>query len=116
LPEAGNVGAIRIPDLVHERLGLRVSELVSMEWGHFHTDPEESSIWLTVLGKGGKQREVKVPPMLWSLFSRYRLSFPQKATSSDQKIFPISVRLIEKMIKKAREQCNLGKKVTPPLA
>ncbi|WP_200758426.1 hypothetical protein [Effusibacillus dendaii] len=30
-------------------LGLRVSELVSIKWGHFHSDPAETSVWLTVM-------------------------------------------------------------------
>ncbi|MFD0679957.1 MULTISPECIES: tyrosine-type recombinase/integrase [unclassified Paenibacillus] len=94
-------------------LGLRVSELISIEWGHFHTDPEESSIWLTILGKGGKQREVKVPAMLWKLFSERKQFFLQQEKPLNQKVFPLSVRLIEKMIQKARQQCSLEKKVTP---
>ncbi|MGG1550474.1 tyrosine-type recombinase/integrase [Paenibacillus ferrarius] len=94
-------------------LGLRVSELVAMEWGHFHTDPEESSMWLTVYGKGEKQREVKIPSLLWSLFTKYFPPLTQKSAASDRKIFPLSVRRIEKMIQTAREQCGLEKKVTP---
>ncbi|BBI35509.1 tyrosine-type recombinase/integrase [Cohnella abietis] len=91
-------------------LGLRVSELIAIESGHFHTDPEESSIWLTVHGKGGKDREVKVPQMLWQLINEH---FSNELLSANRRIFPISVRLVEKIIKKAREQCGLQKKATP---
>ncbi|TBL72661.1 tyrosine-type recombinase/integrase [Paenibacillus thalictri] len=95
-------------------LGLRVSELVSMEWGHFHMDPEESSVWLTVHGKGEKEREVKVPQMLWDLYTKHFPQLLQKtAPPSIKRIFPLSVRRVEKMIQRAREQCGLGKKVTP---
>ncbi|NIK77781.1 integrase/recombinase XerD [Paenibacillus castaneae] len=91
-------------------LGLRVSELVSIESNHFHPDPEENSIWLTIHGKGGKYREVKVPQMLWSLYNKH---LSHLFHSANQVVFPVSVRQVEKIIKKAREQCGLGKKVTP---
>jgi site-specific recombinase XerD len=53
-------------------LGLRVSELVSIRRSHFHADPSGQSIWLTVVnGKGGKQREVKVPQLLWELIEQH---------------------------------------------
>lgn len=94
-------------------LGLRVSELVSIHWSHFHTDPMETSIWLTVLeGKGRKQREVKVPQTLWNMFS---LHFQQhgKSRDPDKRIFPLTVRQVERIIQKAREQSNIQKKVSP---
>ncbi|MEC0232730.1 tyrosine-type recombinase/integrase [Paenibacillus alba] len=94
-------------------LGLRVSELVSIEKGNFHTDPEETSIWLTINGKGGKEREVKIPQTLWNLFNEYFAYLSDTSMLSSQKVFPISVRLVERIIKTAREQSNLGKKVTP---
>ncbi|MFC4769952.1 tyrosine-type recombinase/integrase [Effusibacillus consociatus] len=87
-------------------LGLRVSELVSIEWGHFHTDPAETSVWLTVMeGKGGKQREVKVPQTLWNLLCQLPIR--------SQRLFPLSTRQVERIIQKAREQSKLVKKVTP---
>ncbi|MEK3910828.1 tyrosine-type recombinase/integrase [Paenibacillus sp. FSL H7-0331] len=94
-------------------LGLRVSELISIESGHFHSDPEESSMWLTVYGKGGKEREVKVPPLLWRLLEPYIQDLKQNEGQRDQRIFPITVRAVEKMIQKAREQWGVDKKVTP---
>ncbi|NQX69236.1 tyrosine-type recombinase/integrase [Paenibacillus alba] len=94
-------------------LGLRVSELVSIEKGNFHTDPEETSIWLTINGKGGKEREVKIPQTLWNLFNEYFAYLSDTSMLSSQKVFPISVRLVERIIKTAREHSNLGKKVTP---
>ncbi|WGU95880.1 tyrosine-type recombinase/integrase [Paenibacillus dendritiformis] len=91
-------------------LGVRVSELIALEWGDFHTDPEETSMWVTISGKGDKQREVKVPQLLWRLLCEYR---EQNKDMDGQRIFPISVRLVEKIIQKAREQSGLKKKVTP---
>ncbi|MFM1655844.1 tyrosine-type recombinase/integrase [Brevibacillus sp. B_LB10_24] len=92
-------------------LGLRVSELTSIQWGHFHTDPAETSIWLTVAqGKGGKEREVKVPPKFWELFKEFSQTL---GAVQDQRVFPVSVRQVERIIRKARDNCHLGKKITP---
>lgn len=89
-------------------IGLRVSELVGIKWDHFYQDPLESSVWLSIHGKGGKRREVKVPESLWLLLSRYRETLKEEG-----RVFPLSVRQVEKIIQKAREGCNLQKKVTP---
>ncbi|WP_126425197.1 tyrosine-type recombinase/integrase [Brevibacillus marinus] len=90
-------------------LGLRVSELVSIEWDDFHTDPMGTSIWLTVLnGKGQKVREVKVPDMLWNQLRLYR-----RESGSSGKVFPLTTRQVERIIEIARKKANLSKKVTP---
>lgn len=90
-------------------LGLRVSELVSMEWDDFHTDPMGTSIWLTVLnGKGQKVREVKVPDMLWNQLRLYRMK-----NGRSGKVFPLTTRQVERIIEIARKKSNLSKKVTP---
>lgn len=97
-------------------LGLRVSELVSIRWRDFHTDPLETSIWLTILeGKGGKRREVKVPETLWNLFNELISSWQHlgKYQNVDERVFPLTVRHVERIIQKAREKSNIGKKVTP---
>lgn len=94
-------------------LGLRVSELIAMKWEDFHTDPAETSMWLTVVGKGGKQREVKVPRLLWELLSLYFEELQKSSKPQHERLFPLSVRAVEKLIQKAREQCSLNKKVTP---
>lgn len=90
-------------------LGLRVSELVSMEWDDFHTDPMGTSVWLTVVnGKGRKEREVKVPDMLWNLLCSYR-----KENGKSGKVFPLTPRQVERIIENARKKANFSKKVTP---
>ncbi|GAX91183.1 recombinase XerC [Effusibacillus lacus] len=97
-------------------LGLRVSELVSIEWRHFHTDPSETSIWLTVMeGKGGKQREVKVPQTLWYMLKQLPLDSRKlkKRQDPNQRLFPFTIRQVERIIQQAREQSHLEKKVTP---
>lgn len=96
-------------------LGLRVSEMTSIRWQDFHTDPMERTIWLTVVeGKGSKQREVKVPQTLWSMINEYRVSFQQEnVEKSKHRLFPLTIRQVERIIQKAREQSGLGKNVTP---
>ncbi|MFD0681430.1 MULTISPECIES: tyrosine-type recombinase/integrase [unclassified Paenibacillus] len=93
-------------------MGLRVSELSSMEWGHFATDVTETSVWLTIMdGKGGKKRTIKVPQQLSELFMEYAKS--RDTSSEDQRVFLLSSRQVERVIQKASKQCNLGKKFTP---
>jgi integrase/recombinase XerD len=93
-------------------LGLRVSELVSIKLEHFHTDPTETFIWLTVIqGKGNKQREVKIPSELWNLITDYQRQ--QQLTDPDQRLFPLTTRQVERIIQKARERTESNKKVTP---
>ncbi|MEK8133176.1 tyrosine-type recombinase/integrase [Paenibacillus filicis] len=94
-------------------LGLRVSECISIQWGHFHTDPQETSIWLTVFGKGGKQREVKVPDILWSLIQTHLGTAQPELRKPNARLFPITVRSVEKIIQKARTPLEGSKKVTP---
>lgn len=93
-------------------LGLRVSELIEIKWKDFHCDPAETSIWLTIeRGKGGKLRDVKVPPMLWVKYKEY----VQAVVHLDPylQLFPLSVRQVERIVRLAREKCNIGKKITP---
>lgn len=92
-------------------LGLRVSELVWMKWDDFHTDPLESSIWLTVTkGKGNKRREVKVPTVLWKMLNEYKQKTNHK---QEDRVFPLVSRRVEKIIEKARISGKIDKKVTP---
>ncbi|ASS66580.1 MULTISPECIES: tyrosine-type recombinase/integrase [unclassified Paenibacillus] len=95
-------------------LGLRVSELVAMRWEDFHTDPLESSVWLTVKkGKGDKIREIKVPGVLWDVLGQYRSFYPKDVMEEGHRVFPISARWVEKIIGNARDASGLTKKVTP---
>lgn len=94
-------------------IGLRVSELISMSWGDFHADATETTIWLTVVGgKGEKQRDVKVPKQLWKLYKTYVLSQHSQMDSS-MRVFPLSVRQVERIIVSAREESGIAKKLTP---
>ncbi|KFN08393.1 MAG: tyrosine-type recombinase/integrase [Paenibacillus macerans] len=96
-------------------LGLRVSELNSVYWGNFHTDPMETSVWLTLhYTKGGRTREIKVPQHLWEIFAEYARGLAGGAEPPDTlRLFPISTRQIERIIRKAGESCGITKKLTP---
>lgn len=97
-------------------LGLRVSELVNIRWGSFQSDLLETSVFLTVTkAKGGKNREVKVPAQLWNFFQEYARSLTKNDTppTPELRLFPISVRQIERIIKTAGESSNITKKLTP---
>ncbi|RXZ83448.1 recombinase XerC [Paenibacillaceae bacterium] len=89
-------------------LGLRVSELIAVEWRDFYEDVAETSIWVSIRkGKGGKSREIKVPPMLWSEIQNSRQYFGMV------QLLPITTRQVERIIRQASSSANLQKTVTP---
>lgn len=96
-------------------LGLRVSELTAMKWGEFHMDPLEASVWLTVANaKGGKRREIKVPPLLWDLYSQLPGAPAGKGKADPElRMFPLSSRQVERIIKTAGAASSIEKKATP---
>ncbi|WP_168120626.1 tyrosine-type recombinase/integrase [Paenibacillus sp. HB172176] len=99
-------------------LGLRVSELVGMKWSDFHTDITESSAWLTIVdGKGGKNRQVKMPDSLWKLHNDVRIRRSMKHSkekaNDENRIFPITSRQVERIVNRACKSCGITKKVTP---
>jgi integrase/recombinase XerD len=92
-------------------LGLRVSELVSIKWGDFYTDITGNSVWLSIEhGKGGKQRDIKVPNVLWKQFEEYGRF---KKAQADKHVFDVGARQIERIIKDASNACRFQKNVTP---
>ncbi|WP_373229208.1 tyrosine-type recombinase/integrase [Cohnella sp.] len=96
-------------------LGLRVSELIGIEWRDFDKDVSEASVWLSIRGaKGGKYREVKVPQQLWEMYlDYYKLESKLEGAASDWRLFPLTSRQIERIIRQASEESGLEKKVTP---
>ncbi|OEH86407.1 recombinase XerC [Desulfuribacillus stibiiarsenatis] len=95
-------------------LGLRVSELLSICWDHFYFDASDTLIWLRIVnGKGGKQREVKVPRKLWDLLNEHLVSLSKYSGQTKATLFSLSVRQVERIIQNARDKCTFDKKVTP---
>jgi len=92
-------------------LGLRVSELVHIRKADFHKDPTGAHTWLTVRkGKGDKMREVKVPEALWQQLREY---IEVCAAEANAPLFPLTERQVERVIRRAREDAQLEKPVTP---
>ncbi|MCC3372341.1 tyrosine-type recombinase/integrase [Cohnella sp. REN36] len=99
-------------------LGLRVSELVQMKWSDFVTDPLESGAWLTVAnGKGGRTRQVKIPEALWRLHNdpstRQWLQGDVAHIHPHSRIFPITIRQVERIVSRTSKECGIAKPVTP---
>lgn len=94
-------------------LGVRVSELVDVKWDDFYYDMTETNVWLTVRnGKGRKSRDIKVPPALWSEIELYKKNM-EKNQHVRSRLFPVSVRQVERIIRKASINAGLQKQVTP---
>lgn len=99
--------------MVFVLLGLRVSELTGIRWGHFSKDIAESSVWLAVHdGKGGKKRNVKVPAELWRKLEEYG-DGNRMSRAAEQRLFPLSVRQVERIIRSASVLSGIDKKLTP---
>ncbi len=83
--------------------GVRVSELVNIK--------KSDIIWtdgfVKIYGKGGKERIVPIPSFLLNELREYI-----KETNSDR-IFPLSTRQVERIIKNATIKAGINKKVTP---
>lgn len=96
-------------------LGLRVSELTAIRWRDFYSDIAETGVWVTITrGKGNKEREIKIPRQLWSLYVEYARSLSeQKEPSPELVLFKLSTRQIERIISQAAIDSNISKKLTP---
>ncbi len=94
-------------------LGLRVSELCSVQWKDFYADASESTVWLTITkGKGGKIREIKIPKVLWTMLGEYAQS-TGIPSNQDSRLFALTPRQVERIIKSACLQSGLEKQATP---
>ena len=86
-------------------LGLRVSELVGLKWSDLNKDV------LTVYGKGGKTRYVKVPDSLLNALNTIRK--PEGVIFLSRYGKPLSRIAVFKMVKKVAEKAGLSDKVSP---
>lgn len=96
-------------------LGLRVSELCGIKWKDFHADMLETSIWLTVShAKRGKTREVKIPRELWNMYQEHARRLAKgHEPDPELKLFAITPRQIERIIKQAGIASGIQKQPTP---
>lgn len=92
--------------------GLRVSELTALTWRNV-TDRGDGAAQVTVLGKGGKERQVMLPPAIGSklLGSRSAASdgAPLFASRTGRHLLP---REVNRMLKKAARRADVSDKVS----
>lgn len=101
-------------------LGLRASELSNIKWKNFYED-SNGNIGLNILGKGSKERAVKIRRDVWSYIMQYRLSLGLSvqfnpsdesyliATRNNKQTLP---RYIRKLIKQAGQRAGLTKNIS----
>jgi site-specific recombinase XerD len=101
--------------------GLRVSELASAQWRHLFRDPE-GRLGLLIVGKGGKERVVKVRDDLFALLceERKRKRLPTKLDGRDhspllisRRRMPYTTRGLHKLVAGAAEAAGIDKPVSP---
>ena len=101
--------------------GLRVSELAQAEWRHLFRDPE-GRLGLLVVGKGGKERVIKVRDDLFELLreQRTRAGLPIELSAKDRTPLvpsrrgePYRSRSLHKLVAKAALKSGIQKDVSP---
>jgi len=83
--------------------GVRVSELVNLK----KSDIMLNEGFIKVYGKGGKERIVPIPSFLIKELEEYLKGV------NGEKLFDISTRQVERIVKKYAEKAGIKKKVTP---
>jgi len=84
--------------------GVRVSELCSLKWDDIDLNSGE----IRVKGKGNKERIVLMNVETLNLLKKYK-----EQNSSSEKVFPISPRTVQRILKKLAEKAGIRKKCTP---
>jgi len=101
--------------------GVRVSELAQAQWRHLYRDPE-GRLGLLVVGKGGRERVIKVRDDLFGLLceGRRRTGLPIDMDARDTRpVVPSSrgnayhTRTLHKLIAGAAKKAGLRKPVSP---
>ncbi|RLF20539.1 MAG: hypothetical protein DRZ82_01985 [Thermoprotei archaeon] len=86
--------------------GLRVSELVNLNWEDIDFNNREI---IVRAGKGGKSRIVLIDDRTLNMLKEYRRLIRKEKGS----VFDLSVRTVQHIVKELRERANIPKKVTP---
>src|SRR5215210_7170132 len=103
--------------------GLREAEVVGLRIGDFR-EAAEGRIFLRVLGKGAKVRNVPISPDLWRLVQRYVLLAERSFTShpdSRKPLFtsrvgkdkPLTTRSLQNIVKKYVRASGITKAISP---
>lgn len=86
--------------------GLRISELVSLPREEINFKKEE----ISVRGKGGKVRVVFLSSSAREAITKY---LEKDSSTVTDKLFPVTVRMIQRMIRRYAIMAGITKKVTP---
>jgi integrase/recombinase XerD len=95
--------------------GFRRAELASLRWASASLDEESSDAFVTVVGKGGKTRTVRIPAPVWSLVAALR----RPGVADDAPIFAgrggrvLSFSRLRGIVSAAAKRAKLGKPVSP---
>ena len=100
--------------------GLRVSEIVSINISDIHIESDSMSAFLTITGKGGKQRQVYLPANCIKAINDYLYVRDEAHAADDAKdaLFlsrkhnRISVRAVQEMVTKSTVEAGI-RKVSP---
>ena len=101
--------------------GMRVSELAQAQWRHIFHDPE-GRLGLLILGKGGKERVVKIRDDLFGVLclERRRRRLPTDLDGRDASPLvasrggrPYHTRTLHKLVARAADKAQLKKPVSP---
>lgn len=107
-PKGENTAALRDKAILETffSTGLRISELVSLPREGINFKKEE----ISVRGKGGKVRVVFLSPKAREAIAKY---LEKDSSTVTDKLFPVTMRLIQRMIRRYAIQAGITKKVTP---
>lgn len=95
--------------------GLRVSEIVSLQWDDVHLDDR----FVRIVGKGDKERIVPFYQGLCSMFQSYRLSYWEKVAKQTNHVFvslrgkPMTTRAVQMLMQKHADAIGMGMNVHP---
>jgi integrase/recombinase XerD len=103
--------------------GLREAEVVGIKIGDFR-EAAEAQVFLRILGKGDKVRNVPISPDLWRLVQRYVLLTERSFTSnldSRKPLFtsrvgkekPLTTRSVQNIVKKYVRAAGITKAISP---
>lgn len=102
-------------------IGLRISELCSIQWKDFFINPK-GHVGIRLKAKGGGTRVVKVRPDLWLKIKEYRQLLKKNTDFSptdETYLFlsvrgePLSADYIRRLLAKTCKEAGINKKVTP---
>jgi integrase/recombinase XerD len=100
--------------------GMHVSELVAARWSHVYNRMDRF-LGITIIGKGGKKRKVKLDPRLVQLLFQYRTQRGLSITvgQGDDLLFvtrngsPYDVRGVRDMIARAGKRAGIPYRISP---